>query len=340
MPAARKSGGLLPALGSAASGAMPRRENREKKKGAPRDKRDAYGDALDASIELSVRVDLLSYAHLRMRGPREHGRGKLERLGVAETLHADGRAVTAMHQAMQRASEVASKAAPSGLRLAPEMTYAFSFAADARLDVPADGTWHNVALLHRNAKVGVRHVAVPAVATEVFRVASFTNPFDAPLLAGPVDVYDKGELVVTAALDETAPGGSVELGLGVDPAVKTARNARFREEATGMLRGALKLVHEVTISVENLGTRPVQLEVRERLPRPAVDEEDVEVHVDRVAPTWEPWKPEVGHAGTPLSGGHRWRVELAPAAKRDLQLDYHVKIAGKHELVGGNRREP
>jgi uncharacterized protein (TIGR02231 family) len=220
------------------------------------------------------------------------------------------------------------------------MIYAHTFAADARLDVPSDGTWHNVALLHRSAKVAVRHVAVPAVAADVFRVASFTSPLDAPLLAGPVDVYDRGELVVTGALDETAPGGTVELGLGVDPAVKSARNARFREEAAGVLRGSHKLDHEVTIPVENLSTRPVHIAVRERLPRPAADEEDVEVHVDRVAPTWEAWKPDVERGGAPLSGGHRWRVELEPASKRDLHLDYHVRIASKHELVGGNRREP
>jgi hypothetical protein len=339
MAAPRKSGGVLSAVGGLVAGAAGRLERQdrgaeknEKKKSAPREPA--------ADVELSVQVDLLAYAHLRMRGPREDGRGKLERLGRTEIWRTDARAAIAVGQAVARAREIGSKAAPPGHDPAHQMTYAFAFPADARLDVPADGNWHNLALLHRAAKVGVRHVAVPAVATDVFRVAAFTNPLDAPLLAGPVDVYDRGELVVTAHLDETAPGGVVELGLGVDPAVKTARNARFREEATGVLRGALKLVHEVTISVENLGARPVQLEVRERLPRPAADEEDVEVHVDRVAPTWEAWKPDAERGATPLSGGHRWRIDLEPAARRDLHVDYHVRIASKHELVGGNRREP
>ncbi|HUQ04600.1 MAG TPA: DUF4139 domain-containing protein [Kofleriaceae bacterium] len=351
MAAPRKSGGVFSAVGGLVAGAAGRLERQggaEKKKSATRGRArsvpaddDLGGDAdLDANVELTVQVDLLAYAHLRMRGPREDGRGKLERLGRTEIWRTDSRAAIAVGQAVARAREIAGKAAPSGHDPAHAMTYAFAFQADARLDVPADGNWHNLALLHRVTKVGVRHVAVPAVATDVFRVASFTNPLDAPLLAGPVDVYDRGELVVTAHLDETAPGGTVELGLGVDPSVKTARNARFREEATGVLRGSLKLVHEVTISVENLGARPVQLEVRERLPRPAANEEDVEVHVDRVAPTWEAWKPDTERGGAPLSGGHRWRLELAAAAKRDLHVDYHVRIANKHELVGGNRREP
>jgi uncharacterized protein (TIGR02231 family) len=233
-------------------------------------------------------------------------------------------------------ARAAAPVPPAGFAVAAPGAYDYAFTADARVDVPADGGWHNVALLARPGTVAVRHVVVPAVASEVYRVATFANPLDAPLLAGPVDVYDRGELAVTAALDETAPGATVELGLGVDATVKSARNARYREEAAGMLRGALKLVHEITVTVENLGSRPVQLEVRERLPRPGPAEEDVEVHLDRVAPAWEPWRPERGG----LEGGHRWRLELAPAGKRDLQLDYHVRIAGKHELVGGNRREP
>lgn len=349
LPAARKSGGLFAGLGGLVGGSggaarAPAPKAMTFMTRGSADRRLARGarddEEREREVELAVQVDLLAYAHLRMRGPREDGRGKLQRLGRTEIWRTDARVALAVGAAVARARQVAGLAAPSGCSAAAPGVYDHAFTADARLDVPADGTWHNVALLARPGKVAVRHVAVPAVAPEVYRVAAFTNPLDAPMLPGPVDVYDRGELVVTGAVEETAPGGMVELGLGVDAAVKTARNARFREEAAGMLRGTLKLVHEITIAVENLGPRPVQLEVRERLPRPAPDEEDVEVHVDRVAPAWEPWKPDAASSQAELEGGHRWRIELAPAGKRDLQLDYHVKIAGKHELVGGNRREP
>ena len=58
-----------------------------------------------------------------------------------------------------------------------------------------------------------------------------------------------------ASVDYTPPGGTVDVGLGVDPTVKIARNVEFHEEATGMLRGALRLVHAITIDVENLSPR-------------------------------------------------------------------------------------
>jgi hypothetical protein len=53
-----------------------------------------------------------------------------------------------------------------------------------------------------------------------------------------------------------------------------------------------------------------------------------------------PWRPEPAAGEAPLRGGHRWRVDVGARAKLGLRVDYHVRISQKHELVGGNRREP
>src|SRR4029079_5521156 len=133
-------------------------------------------------------------------------------------------------------------------------------------DLASDGAWHSIALTTRAGTAKTRHVAVPREQPDVFRVAAITNPFTGPLLPGPIDVYDRGQFLVTSEVDYTPPGGTVDIGLGVDPTVKIARNVAFHEEGTGMLRGALRLIHAITIDVENLSTRPIDLEVRERVP--------------------------------------------------------------------------
>jgi hypothetical protein len=175
----------------------------------------------------------------------------------------------------------------------------------------------------------------------VFRLARLDNPHDAPLLPGPIDVYDGKDFVLATRVAFTPPRGALELGLGVDQRVKAARRTRFREETSGMLRGSLRLEHEIEIDVENLTGAPAEVEVRERVPVPAVGaDDDVAVEIDRVAPVWEAWDPEPESAGSAtLRGGHRWQLALAPSEKRTLELRYSVKIASKHELVGGNRRE-
>ena len=60
----------------------------------------------------------------------------------------------------------------------------------------------------------------------------------------------------------------------------------------------------------------------------------------RVEPAWEPWKPDAdGPRLARLRGGYRWRVTLPAGARKTLRAAYEIKISGKAELVGGNRRE-
>src|SRR5207248_7441258 len=105
--------------------------------------------------------------------------------------------------------------------------YDYAFTADGAVDVRADGAWHALAITAKPATVKLRHVAVPREQPDVFRVAAIANPHAAPLLPGPIDVYDRGTFLVTSEVELTPPGATLAIGLGVDPAVKIARNAEF-----------------------------------------------------------------------------------------------------------------
>jgi len=181
---------------------------------------------------------------------------------------------------------------------------------------------------------------VPREQADVFRLAAIVNPLDGPLLPGPIDVYDRGQFLVTSEVDYTPPGGTVEVGLGVDPQIKIARNVEYREEATGMLRGGLRLIHAIAVDVENLGARPIDIEIRERVPVAREDDDDVEIAINKVEPAWERWTPDPSAPKHErLRGGYRWKLALPVGAKKTARASYEIKIAGKHELVGGNRRE-
>jgi len=66
----------------------------------------------------------------------------------------------------------------------------------------------------------------------------------------------------------------------------------------------------------------------------------IEVTLGKIDPAWERWTPDPdAPADERLRGGYRWRVALPAGSKRTLRAGYEVKIAGKLELVGGNRRE-
>jgi hypothetical protein len=280
-------------------------------------------------------VARLDYGNLRMAPPPSPSRGRLV------PAPPDGHAGAVAQEVAAMRHRVDALALPAGCAAGWLHTYDYAFATDGAVDVRADGAWHSIAVTAKAGTAKVRHVAVPREQADVFRVASIANPLAGPLLPGPIDVYDRGRFLVTSSVDYTPPGAAVEIGLGVDPAVKIARNTEFREEVGGMLRGALKLIHAITIDVENLAGRAIELEVRERVPVTREEDDDVEVALGRVEPPWERWTPDPeAPKGERLRGGYRWRVSIPAAQKRTLRAGYEVKISGKHELVGGNRREP
>ena len=315
-------GGVLAApagLVVGAAQALARRESSEQSKGG------APSTRAPGAVEPSA-IPRLDYASLVMAAPTARERGKLVPAPQATT-----RGV---------ASPLDHLALPPGHAAAWDHVYDYAFAADGNVDVKSDAAWHSIALTASSTGAKLRHVAVPRAQADVFRVATIANPFAGPLLPGPIDVYDRGQFLITSNLEFTPPCGEVELGLGVDPQVKIARNVEYHEEATGVLRGGLRLVHAIAIDVENLGARAVEVEVRERVPVAEDNDDDIEVAIGKVDPAWERWTPDPSAPKDErLRGGHRWKVSLAPATKKTLRATYEIKIAGKHELVGGNRRE-
>jgi len=166
------------------------------------------------------------------------------------------------------------------------------------------------------------------------------NPFDAPFLEGPVDVYKGGEFLLTSTIRFTPPRATLELGLGVEQRIKVSRNTSFREDAAGLIGGSRALDHQITVEVANNTAGAVQLEARERIPTVPEGEEEIKVTVKDVSPAWEPFEPFPTSAGTAkLEGGYRWRIRLEAGERRELRAGYQVTIPAKNELVGGNRRE-
>jgi hypothetical protein len=144
-----------------------------------------------------------------------------------------------------------------------------------------------------------------------------------------------GGWLLTTELAPTPAGGKVELGLGVEQSIKVSRNARYREESSGLLNRTQDLHHEVDVELRNLRGRAAEIEIRERLPAAGDNDDDVSVELLHVEPEWESWEQD-----PPIEGSHRWRLELASGQARTLALHYVVHLPSEHELRGGNRREP
>ena len=244
-----------------------------------------------------------------------------------------------VQKAVSNAQSCLSFALPPGgidvRHVAGSFDYAYS--ADGRVDVPSDGQFHSVALTSKSTAVDLRYIVVPREDTNVFRIAQLRNPLQAPLLAGPVDVYVNDEYILSTNIATVPPKGQMELGLGVEQAIKVARNTSYEEVRSGETIVAFnELRHKIKIDITNLLPREAKIEVRERLPIP--DEgAKVDVQIDQVTPAWEKYKQQERSA--PIQGGYRWRVEVPAKEQKSLSVDYTVKTFVDSELIGGNRRE-
>lgn len=332
----RKSAGLLGGLGdlmgSAGTGAVAMDEP------AP-----VLGDVAP------VPEPMLAFGRLRMQ-PKEHSeRGTLTvidqhalyiELIAQHTEITQHEIASRVGHARRDAEAIDDERLPPKHHLAWSGTYDYAYATETVIDVPSDGEFHNVPVSACDAKTRVLFVVVPRESEDVFRVARIANGLATPLMAGPVDVYMGTDYLVTSELSFTPSGGELRIGLGVAQGVKVARNARFREESAGLMKGALVLHHAIEVDVQNHAGRAIELEVRERVPVVREGEEDIKLEIGDVSPPWSTFDPRPEHDGDErLRGGHRWTLELADGERQTLSARYAVRIASKNELVGGNRRE-
>ncbi|WP_437968265.1 DUF4139 domain-containing protein [Sorangium sp. So ce260] len=209
------------------------------------------------------------------------------------------------------------------------------YAGEGAADVPSNGRLHRVALSAAGAPAAPRFVTAPREAAEVYREARVENPFDAPLLAGPVEIFVDGALAAQSSLGRVDRGGLLRAGLGVEERIRVARNARVEESSAGLLGGSLAVEHAVTIDLSSSLGVGVEVEVLDRVP--VTDDKDVEIKLVSSQPKAEPYTQE--ELGEPVRGGLRWRVPIAPGGKASVAFTYRVVFASKNEVVGGNRRE-
>ncbi len=218
-------------------------------------------------------------------------------------------------------------------------SFDYAYSADGRVDVPSDWEFHSVALTAKNTTVEMRYVVVPREDDSVFRIVQLRNPLSAPLLAGPADIYVNGEYILSANIATVPPKGQMELGLGVEQAIKVARNTSYQEVRSGETLVALnELHHKIKIEIANNLSAEADIEVRERVPMPQKGAK-VDVLIESVSPAWEKYEQLERGALALIESGYRWRVRVPPKDKTELCVHYIIKTFVDSEIIGGNRRE-
>ncbi|MBX7079529.1 MAG: mucoidy inhibitor MuiA family protein [Nannocystaceae bacterium] len=215
----------------------------------------------------------------------------------------------------------------------------FDYRYDCRgpVDVAATGRWITVPVADCAVTATPLLVCVPAVEPQVYRTLELVNASPRALLPGPVDVVAAGQFLLTTSLPAIPPGGrGRRLGLGVEEAVKVARNTRYEETTGGIFGGQSVLPHTIEIELANRLARAVDIEVLERVPVVDANEKDLKIEEHDATPAWQ--EIEGPHDGVVVHGLRRWRVAVAAGATTTLVAKYSIRMPGDRMLVGGNRR--
>ncbi|MCC6558038.1 MAG: DUF4139 domain-containing protein, partial [Polyangiaceae bacterium] len=289
------------------------------------------GGALEAPQAIEPADAWLDFDALRLAGAEERGRrGRLAR-GLGE---GEGRG----RREAERAGAAIERLPPPPRAVDPRASrghFDHLYTASAAADVPSSGRPHRVAVASAEGPATARFVTVPREVAEVYREAEVKNPFDAPLLAGPVDVFVDGALAAQPSISYVDRGGVFRAGLGVEDRLRVARNARVEESSAGLLGGGLAVEHEVTIDISSSLGQPAAVEVIDRIP--VTDDKDLEIKLVASQPKAQPYTQ--AELGAPVRKGLRWSIDVPAGGKAAVSFTYRLNLSARNEVVGGNRRE-
>jgi uncharacterized protein (TIGR02231 family) len=192
--------------------------------------------------------------------------------------------------------------------------------------VPGNGTAVRLRVAGTKLKSSFVWRTVPKLHPVVFRVASLVNGAPFPLLPGPVDVFRASGFIGRQSLEQVPQGGAFELTFGLEESLRVERVVVEEIARTeGLFGGRRRFRYAYRFNLANYRERPEVVELAEHIPVSELD--DVKVELDSEKTTG-------GHALEAMDGIISWKVTLAPAEKRSVDLAFHVDVPSSYDMGG------
>jgi hypothetical protein len=168
-----------------------------------------------------------------------------------------------------------------------------------------------VALLSRSFPVEVSRKIMPALAPEAFLVADIRNPGTDPLPGGQAQLFVGADPAGVAQLKLMAPGEVISLPLGLDRAIRPARNVQVSTIEKGVFSKDEVSEYVVTTEVVNPYRVPLATRIYDQVP--LVGDKNVEIKLLRT-------EPQAGFDDK--TGMLEWRPSIPPGAKLVTKFVY------------------
>lgn len=192
--------------------------------------------------------------------------------------------------------------------------YDLAFTAPRLESVRSGHGERTVPLLIESWPVQTERQVFPALAPDAFLVAQLQSPSKGVLPGGEAALFVGADPAGTASLKLVVPGEPFTLPLGVDPAVRTARNVRVVESKDGFISKDDVNTYEVTLEVPNPYTFPMQVRVVDQWP--LSQDGKVEVKLVRTTPAAKQDEK---------TGELQWDLVVSPSSKKTVSFEYTLR---------------
>ncbi len=178
-----------------------------------------------------------------------------------------------------------------------------------------------VALLSRSFPVEVSRKILPALAPEAFLVADIKNQGTDPMPAGEAQLFVGADPAGVAQLKLMAPGEVISLPLGLDRAIRPARNVQVTTVEKGVFSKDEVSEYVVTTEIVNPYRVPLATRIYDQVP--LIGDKNVEIKLVRSEP------PANFDEKT---GTMEWRPQIAPGAKLVTKFVYTLRRPKGYKL--------
>lgn len=208
---------------------------------------------------------------------------------------------------------------------------AVTFNLPSKMDVPSRRDALMVEVKRIELPAEFYDKAVPVLTPRVYRLANLVNQSDTVLLSGEATTYVGADFVGRMTMPLVAVGEPFTVGFGVDPQVQIFR--RLMSKSKAVQGGNQVHTYEFRISARSFRSRPVPLQIWDRLPKSA--DEDVAVNLVQTS-------PKLSEDAAYLRNAHkdnllRWDLTLEPTKPGAVPetISYQFKLEFAREMTIG-----
>ena len=277
-------------------------------------------------IQKFVEESSYDYENFRLAGTHELNRGKLIMHSRAFLLKWEFQQRYISIEPQQ--SDIRIPELPSGYKK-PAVSHRFDYVyrTDSLKNILAQDRFRKITLMEQAVDVELVYVSVPSKSQQVFRQVRLKNPLQAPLLAGPVDVYHHKSFLMQSHFQDIPSKGAFHFDLGVESNIRISRKLQSKEQIEGMFIKEKEIFNTVTIEAKNLLKKTIDIELLEMLPTVDEDEKSIKVQVDSPMPVWnKTFKKDAPE------GARGWTTQLPSQETKTFSYSYKITIPTDQEL--------